>query len=528
MNLYQISNTTVGSVAEVFKIYRDAAWGKTEAILSVLQTWGEEERWLFSFANYFVSVNRVWSSIDETLYYTVPVAQVAEVSFMDFIRLIRHYHVRKYSPDTEKELILFLRKCTAELREFYLPLLSRPQWLLLLFRNKELQEYSDMTAITAGDIYSPPSLLRDGFYSISFPFTVTALPECSLRPAVICCYSGVVKIFVHTITNSSTRAYAREAFPSAWLKRDLPFLRASTFALYGLMDEDGGRFYPLDMFSNYREYLAYKRKKEVTPYEQRFANLTRLLDTTFLIQIHKIPRTLCHHPSEVVTACEGTLTDATPTLLLADRFHREHFVRSVKREGVIGDFWVEKGEVKGLIVWHCAIPYTCPHVFSGVSASLLLNPTALKGTHVTFRIMEFDSFTFGSISEILWDKKPYRKLPYTFENGSVGYIERCPYCLRQDVTQHHDGICGNSWRGWRSLLETWGDNRWFKVSPKIIKRRELYGWHPDSINQVMATYRGYRIKANKDGEVMFATDAAAQQRYQKYLNGVKNEPDIGH
>lgn len=508
-----ISNDNVAKVAEVFSTFDATAWRKAEAVLPLLLTLSTSERWLLSFVSYLLSHNKMWQKIDESHYYFLPTSQEQQSTFDDFVILLRTYGSKKITHKNEGMLVKFLIGCSSQFKDFYVSLMAQPNWLRNVFMSKEVREFIDIDSVTIEDIYPKPTLLSNGLHILSYPLIVTAIPTTNLEPALLYRSSNSLKICSFRYTNMLTKKVKKTRIPASWLSLDRTMLHYESFVLLGMIDIEAGHFYPLDFFNGLKEHSKARHKKPSYSYEERLEQLRKFLDTHFLRQIKSIPKKLCFTEEQVMKHSTVALSTGLTTVLMADSRNRTYYIDSTEKEGVIGGIWIEDGEAKGFEVWNNLSPQHCTFDFSGANNALLYRPDIVIGKHVKFYSFSFKNHIAGTVKEILWDKLPYRKTPITLSDGSKGWIERCPICLRDDTPQWAEGVCRSTFMGWATMLGSRGKDKWFSLSRKILKRREALQWDMSCVNKINIFYKGFKVIANELGHIMFVEDAQAKEAH---------------
>lgn len=512
-----VTREDISQVLRVLEVFQDTHYGKWAAVKPLVEQLSASGSWLMSFALYVSATGRIWKGVQEDKYFAIPAASNPTATFKEFVELLRFYGGRKVTHKNERELISFLSRCSQDEHDFYLGILSRERFFYV-FENRDLRANFNFMPINTEEIYGSPSLLKEGWFAVTYPLVVSTVPSSNLQLAALSRLGNNWSFKFLTPNYKSNRTYNKVKIPLSFLGQDRKFIHTDSFVLFGLVDEANTAFYPLDYFDGLRDYSRHHKKPKV-PFEQRLENLEKFLSTSFLKVIKKVPKAYCRDSSYVERAVGEVLQNTdNSTVVFCDATGRMHYVQATTREGVIGGVHTNSTTgVYGLKVWSNAVCENMSFDFSGENNALLYHPKVILGKHCIFKRFEFKDFSVGAVTEILWDKKPYYPA-VEMADGSKGYLERCPFCLRDD-THHFDyaGVCKNTYNNWRTMFGANGPEVWFTPSKKILKRREQLGWAPSAINNVVIAFRGHRLVANEEGQLLFRLDPELLAKYQHYL-----------
>lgn len=523
MAIPKINDDCLRKVKGVFDLHASTVYAKTEAVTAYLDTFSEVELWLFTFVYYVLIWNRRWKGVDFSAYYLLPCSKKQLSTFEDFLSLLAQYQLKTVNHTNERELVQFLLGCTSEIRDCYEIIMSRTRDSENLFMKKEIRSYLNLSDIRPEDVYGDSSFLNRDWKHLTYPLMVTTVPTANLAVGVIHQGQETFSIRMYEPKSHNGYTYKKTPIPAKWLHLDRPAIHTSTYLLVGMIDVEAGHFYPIDFFNDAREYsYAQKNSKKSTPYRQRLANLDKFLSVNYLRQIKRLPKEYCISSSEVATAVGRALVGSPhKTVLFCDNRNRRVFADTFELEGVISDYWLnEIGEAQGFKVWNNGREVLCSFDFTGDNHALLYNPKLVIAKYVKFFMFQYEEFEAGAATEILFDKPLYWSKKYTFRDGTEGYVECCPFCLRDDTEHVHNGICYNTLKNWYSMLGSRGADTWFTPTQKVLKRRAEKHWRPEFLNNIVAVFKGYRVVADEQGRIMFKTDAEAAKIYEWRVAGL--------
>jgi len=521
MRFPTVNEDTLVKMATILSMSAVSGYDNKQKTIAALAQADETELWLLSFIRYLLG-STTYKGIDMNPYLMFPCSEKQTVFFPDFVKLLNTaLRAKVLNKANEKYLIQFLLGCTEEVRQFYWLCLEQPKWLAELFRINEVREYATVLELTGEDLHGETTFLSYGWIHIKFPLALTSIPDVKLPNGVI--YRGgkyryfKVASYVPTKVGSPKRFKLRH-LKYYWLK-DHKNIHTPEFVLLGKIDVEGGKFYPYDYFNTSTEFAWFRRGKPRKPYQERIAELTVFMQTNFLKNIERSPVIYCDTSHNIEARLSEVLRGAKYNNIVAydGRMNHVYALPTVPREGAIGDLWTECGEVRGFIVWYQGSKVHAGYEFTGYDQAILYNPKVIKGTLVKFSYFEYADYKVGAVTEILWDKPKYRRLPLKFSNGEVGYVERCPMCLQQ-IKHRRNGVCYSTIKNFGHFFARHGPDVWFTPSVFIQKRREEHGYDFEFVNKVDLKYKGHRFVANDKGEFMFQSDEEYMYEYQHYVN----------
>ena len=507
-----VSSADIVRVKGAFDCYTSTVYTKGAAAVAYISTFNDTELWLLSFAHFMITKHS--KAIDFSPYYAIPTGSTQVSTFEDFLQIVRRYMVKSVTAKNEKPLIQFLRGCTAEIRDFYEMLMSKPKEACNMISRKEVRDYTNLNKIYPEDVYG---YREEKWDDLTFPLLITTAPP-ALPMAIIYKEGKTTRVATY-MERSSRIDTLRKTSLHRWLYLDEKTVHTSSYLLIGLLDEGGKKFYPLDFYNSVKEYSTFRKKdKGVVPYATRFKNLENFLATNYLRQIQKMPAYLVTDAMQIADTV-ATVLKGSPFKTVTVCDGKSKLVQTTTKEvfGVIGDFWKEaNGTVRGFKVWHSGRAVNCSFDFSGESQALLFNPQLVIGKVADFFLFEQHGEAAGFIKEIHVTRKGFKPTPYTFNDGEVGYIECCAFSTGTKA-HSHQGVCDSSIKNFFYMFKTYGTDVWIKPSTYLSRRREAHGWRHQFLNRLEVVFRGYYVVANEQGEVMFRTDEKAMQIYQERL-----------
>lgn len=475
----------------------------------------EAEKWLLALLCYLNS-SRMFTSISRDPYLMFEPAVEQASSLTDFLKVLKAVHSKSY----DKELIQFMLGCTEKVQEFYWLCLEQPRFLNNIAKLEVVRDVIADIDITTEELMGDFTFISSGWSHITFPLVLTAVPDPTLNTAVI---YRVAHTSWFRIVKYEPRRFKK---PKAvhvrytWLT-DRKFIHTSEFVIMGKIDEVNNKFYPFDFFQTVADYRTWRRGKGGKPHKDRVEDLNYFLKTNFVRQIQRVPLVYAHTSHNMEAKISQLLREASSNskVMACDGKLRTYCLDTVERDGVIGGIWQEVGEVKGFIVWHQAQKVHVGYDFPGNDEALIFHPKVAIGKLCKFTYFEYDGYRVGGLKEILWDVKPYKGRWIEFTDGERGYIERCPFCMLQE---HHYsyGCCRGTIKNFTGMFVVHGPDTWFDVTPKIKRRRALYGWTPEFLNRCDVRWKQYRVVANEEGQVMFQSDERYALDYQHWWNTV--------
>lgn len=496
-------------IARLFSDYEDGyARGRKNRVREDLPKLSNEAKEFLAFLHHFFSSNRMWKTLEPDQYVAVlPARQNSMVVVEEFVELLRYYGARRPAEHNEKVLIRFLNKLTRSVQNFFLEVLARNKVYAEIFHITEVREELAQYPIDADALYSGTSMLKTEHGGVlQYPVVSVAVPAGPLVPVLL--YKDLDRIRLRILPTKhypNTSGYERN-IPRKWLGVDAYNIQDAKVVLYGLADIAGHSFYPLDYFSDLKEYKRYQ-KDTLKGINERQLRLTTFLERNYLVCIKRTTRTVCHSDKEVPLAIGRVLKGSGQVVHFCDFRHKHHHVVPETREGVIGGIW-KRGEVSvGFEVWSNARMIPAYFDFTGVNNGLLYNPRAVRYRHAMFHLFEVDGLQAAAVSEIQWERRPYKKTPVILSDGSIGYLERCPYCLQQTSRPHASGLCDWTVANFRYTLGAKGVDTWFKVPKGLLARRAEKHFEPEVFERLIIGYKHYRLECNKEtGEMMFRYD----------------------
>lgn len=522
MRLPAITNDHLHNVFAILSSYEEWEYGKRAKLVERLAGLNHTELWLLSFVKCLLGSTK-YKGINMDPFIMFPCSTEQEVGFDDFMALLPAIYDQRTVPRKhEGKLISFLTKCTEDVRGFYWLCLEQPHWLASLLRQNDVREFASVFDITTDDIHGDTTFISHGWMYVKFPMALTSVPEVKLPNGVIYRQAGEKHHF-KVVTYAPTKVGSKKRFKTVhlgykWLN-DRKNIHTIEFVLLGKIDIERKKFYPYDYFNSAPEYARFRRGKPVKSYKDRLEDLSNFMRTNFLKSIERAPLVYCNTSHNVEARLSEVLRGAKYNNILAydGRMNHQYVLPTVTREGVAEGIWVENNEVRGLIVWYQGKKVHVGYDFPGYDAAILYNPKVIWNKWVKFSYFEYADYSVGAIKEIYWDKAMYRTLPFTFDDGEVGLLERCPVCFK-DSGHYYKGICKSTNANLNSLMASHGPDVWFMPSAKILKRRAEYGYDPSFVNRLGLGHRGYRFVANDKGQFMFQSDELFQQEFQLWID----------
>lgn len=497
---------------------------RSESIIKAAAAMSPEEKELLAFCCWHCLYNERIRKIDESRYFSVPLATIQQVGFQDFLTVLRGYQHKKITYATESSLVRFLGACDQNHRDFYLLLLTKT------FTEKmppsTLIEALSLDDIQADDVYVVEAD-KTSFSGLIYPIAFTVIPKTHNRGRgntttleLVGRETGI-SLFTYGLLGEDHQG-AKLNRLGKLTNKGLQSVITQEFFLGGFMRGKNKYFVPIDYFQNKEAYLTYctgKGKGEVLPYQERIAKLNRWLQNNYQEKIRPGIVGYADREEGVALRMAAVMSPETEgQLLVADNNTMKtgmyHVLPITRVQGVLEGVWVDKGSPVGFFVWFNGFRIPVYYKFAGVENALLANPKLVKGKVVEFWHIKLGNYRAGVVIQILHDKKPFRCQP---SKGSDILIDKCVLCGTRTYRHECGGLC--RWCDMnlaKMYIKRGRIDRWLDPTKAFKERRKATAWEPDLLMKVSPKFRGYRIKGNGKGQFMFATDPVAYHEWLTY------------
>lgn len=452
-----------------------------------------EETWFITFCVWFCLYNTRFKAIEDSKYYTVPASATNEATFADFLALIKIYQRRSVSPSREADLVKFLRMCSREMQDVWLLLLSKKFTVGLPIY--EVQDSLDLGAIDIYEVYGAVEPLQTSFSALRYPVAISHFraPD---APLYIFSRGGNHNTFYSLGAGGLVTE-------KNFLPEDSSWVTTPRFTIVGYLGEEGKRsiFHPIDYFSSIAEYRAYLRGEEVTGLQDRVVKLREYQQYNLLTQTYAGYIGAADSEATLLDEIVKVVTAADPQyLILVDnntsRTGEAHSVRAQRTVGIIEDYWVDSGEVKGFLVWFNGALTKVLMSFAGKNKALLHNITPMAGKLLSFCYVKLGKYKSYTGMEVLWGQKPWR--PKRVRHSTLR-VEKCALCGGTDVVHARRGICKGCDGNVHIYFKRYGVGEWIMPSRYMREKRELSAWEPTLLTVVDYHCRGHIVEAREDG-----------------------------
>ncbi len=506
---YEITNEHIRELLNILEVAiseRDERTTRTP-YKGELPELSEEAYWLFNFAMWLNKKQENVKITEEALFFHLPRATKNNAFFSEFIEIIKNYRQRK---NIDKQLVQFLTQLTKRFQTFYINLLTG--FYRENITTRVLTKYLDTSLIKAEDIYSERVVKHEA----EFPAGVRFIPSGTLEP-----------VFFEKVTNDKSSRFfvyhqaegklVRESLHHNFMKFDMKTIRVPTFFMFGFIDIENQKFYPLDYFCSKDEYKAYSFSNRFNNYRERVQRLNEFLSSTILKGINSDPVVFAEKHIDVLESINPEIATTGSRLVLCDGVQRINSIDMIEVEGVIGGIVYDNSRPYGFEGWFNCEPLPVIANLTGKNNALITNFDLIKGKHMKFLIMETEGMRIGIFKEVLWDKVPFRMFPLEFDDGRVMFIEKCILCGNDE--KHKDrGMCKTSEIMLHYFWKIYGPDNWFPIFTHKTKHRMIRThWKETMVNAVGYIFKGHKLiaRAEDDGtySAMFMADEEAMKKH---------------
>lgn len=507
--IYEITNDHIRELLDILEptaIERDERTIRHQ-FKGELPELSEEAYWLFNFVMWLNKKQDNIKITEEALFQHLPRTDKNNVYFSDFVNIIKQYRSKK---NIDKQLVAFMSQLTRRYQHFYFNMITGFYRQHILAR--VMSKYFNSKLIKAENIYSE-IVVKD---EVKFPAGVRFIPSDNLE-----------LVFFEKVTNPSSislfiyhqngTTLTREKLPTSFMKFDRKTVRVPSFFMFGYIDLENEKFYPIDYFESKNEYKACSFNNRFNNYKDRIQRLNEFLTSTILRGINSDPVTFAEKPLDVLESINPEITKTGSKLVICDGVQRVNQIDLLEVEGVIGNLAFDNGRPFGFEGWFNCEPLPVVANLTGKNSALVSSFDLVKGKHIKFLLMETEGIRIGILKEILWDKVPYRTYPLELEDGRTLFIEKCVVCANDE--KHTDrGLCKTSEIMMHYFWKIYGPDNWFPIFTKKTKHRMLRThWKETMINAVGYIFKGHRLvaRAEEDGtySAIFMSDSKAMEKH---------------
>lgn len=509
---HMIYNITNDHVKELLSVLEVSISEKDERSVRTpykgeLPELSEEAYWLFNFIMWLNKKQENIKVTEEALFYHLPRATKNGVFFSDFVEIVKQY---RHNKNIDKDLIKFMTQLTKRFQTFYMNILTG--FYRENITTKVLTKYLDTKLIKAEDIYSEIVVGREA----EFPSGVRFIPSGNLEP-----------VFFEKVTHKKSSSFyihyqnegkfVKEALHRNFMKFDMKTVRVPTFFMFGFIDLENEKFYPLDYFCSKEEYKACSFGNRFNNYRERVQRLNYFLSSTILKGINSDPVVFAENTLDILESINPETATTGSRLVLCDGVQRINSISMLEVEGVIGGIIYEKGKPYGFEGWFNCEPLPVIANLTGKNNALITSFELVKGKHMKFLIMETEGMRLGIFKEVLWDKVPFRMFPLELSDGRVLFIEKCILCGNDE--KHTDrGLCKTSEIMLHYFWKIYGPDNWFPIFTHKTKHRMLRThWKETMINAIGYIFKGHRLVAREEDDgtysAMFMSDSEAMKKH---------------
>lgn len=487
-------------------------------------------KFLLAFCVKQCESNPRWWITDVSKYYLVNPQEENQVTFLDFLRVLKRYEYKKLRVKNEAYFIKFLKKCDRFHFEFYLSLFGKS--FTKGIKLAALYECLDVDSIDLERIYDLEALTQK-FEELTYPLAVTTLDTLDAQ------------FMIHSVTPTSysDRTFKLTSNPkltNCKIKTNITekvFSKRIEFTLCGYRYEerqefeavkDGvhvqkvnkevTKFVPIDFFDSYADYLEYFRGHAVeNVYSARVEKLNEFLVDSPLgvpyVGFVEGPEDL---PDEITKVMLGK---EVSHILLSDANSAKtgitKYVRCKVAESILEDYWVSpEGEIKGFLSWFNGKPREVRFNFSGDSQRLLYGFSPLKYKVLKMLVIDIADSRYYYGVEVMWHKKPYMTQP--LESSGI-LVDKCALCGGKRYVADVRGTCRSCCQNMELNMKAHGYNKWIAPGYFKTKKRAESLWEPELANLVKYRYKGRLLKVRDDGWWALVDDDESMAEYKKWL-----------
>lgn len=492
----------------------------------------ELTKYLFAFCCYHCLFNPRWRIIESSRYFTVSLQETNQATFLDFLKVLKHYENFRVTSRREKVLIKFLQKCDKVHFDFYCSLFDKTFIKDLPLTN--VQEHLDLDAVDISEAYTIEEL-KEQFDELVYPITITTIDT---RDADFVIHSVEATRTIQRVLKENDL----EIVKNRVLRSEKVYNKFPEYTLVGYIyevekeEKNSGsrgkrkghqaavhRFVPIDFFEDFKEYNHYFLEKNTVEYSARINRLNDYLATTCTASVKDTFVGFAEKPEDIFPELLKLMTGKEYAYLLfsdanSARLGNTKAVECRKTEGILEDYWVEDEVVKGMLVWFNGILRKVAFNFNGDNNRLLNSIKPIKHKLVSFLYIVINDVEYYFGMEVNLEKKPW--LRKSIKHNGI-WVEKCACCSGTDYVVDYRGVCRSCAQNMAYFLKNYGPDVWIPPHWFKAKKRKANCWSYTLTNAVKYRYKGYLLEARPDGWWRLATNEESMAEYLAWIEKQK-------